>query len=76
MLPGAVSTRWQPTIVDIDADSLPDVLLGTNDGRVFIYATGKPYRADRVHWATVSGGLNHTACWHNSDPRKTAARVL
>ncbi|MGA2440294.1 MAG: hypothetical protein ABSH08_05015, partial [Tepidisphaeraceae bacterium] len=64
MLPGATSTRSQPTITDIDSDGLADVLVGTDDGRVFIYHTGKPYRPELVQWATVDGDLNHTACWH------------
>jgi hypothetical protein len=65
--PPGVSDRCQPTIVDVDGDGLADVLVGTTDGRVFIYHTGKPYRRQRIHWATVDGDLNHTACWHNPD---------
>jgi RNA polymerase sigma factor (sigma-70 family) len=68
MLPGAMSSHCQPTIVDLDGDGLADILVGTNDGRVFIYHTGKPYRRERIHWATIDGDLNHTACWHNPDP--------
>jgi RNA polymerase sigma factor (sigma-70 family) len=70
MLPGATTSRCQPTIVDVDGDGLADVLVGTNDGRVFIYRTGKPYRRERVQWATVNGDLNHTGCWHNPDLTK------
>ncbi len=64
MLPGAVSHRCQATIADIDSDGMADVLMGTQDGRVFIYHTGKAYRPEWVQWATSHGDLNHTGCWH------------
>jgi hypothetical protein len=68
MLPGAISDRCQPTIVDVDGDGLAEILVGTNDGRVFVYHTGKPSRRERIHWSTIDGDLDHTACWHNPDP--------
>jgi hypothetical protein len=64
MLPGAESHRCQATIADIDSDGLADVLMGTQDGRVFIYHTGKAYRREWIQWATSRGDLNHTGCWH------------
>jgi RNA polymerase sigma factor (sigma-70 family) len=64
MLPGGVSHRCQATITDIDGDGMADILMGTQDGRVFIYHTGKAYRPEWVQWATSHGDLNHTSCWH------------
>jgi RNA polymerase sigma factor (sigma-70 family) len=64
MLPGSASHRCQATITDIDGDGMADILMGTQDGRVFIYHTGKAYRPEWVQWATSHGDLNHTSCWH------------
>jgi hypothetical protein len=64
MLPGSVSHRCQATITDIDGDGMAEILMGTQDGRVFIYHTGKAYRPEWVQWATSHGDLNHTSCWH------------
>jgi RNA polymerase sigma factor (sigma-70 family) len=72
MLPGTNSNRCQPTITDIDSDGLADVLVGTDDGRVFIYHTGKAYRPELVQWGTSGGDLNHTGCWHKPGPAATA----
>jgi hypothetical protein len=62
MLPGASNRCGQPTIANIGGEAV--VLDTTDDGRVFVYHTGKPYHAERVQWGTIDGDLNHTACWH------------
>jgi RNA polymerase sigma factor (sigma-70 family) len=56
--------RMQPTITNIGGEAV--VLDATDDGRVFVYHTGKAYHAERVQWGTVDGDLNHTGCWHGA----------
>jgi hypothetical protein len=64
MLGGATNRRGQPTITNIGGEAV--VLDTTDDGRVFVYDTGKAYTAERVQWGTIDGDSNHTGCWHKA----------
>jgi RNA polymerase sigma factor (sigma-70 family) len=64
MLGSATNRRAQPTIANIGGEAV--VLSTTDDGRVFVYHTGKAYCAERVQWGTIDGDLEHTGCWHRA----------
>ncbi len=62
MLPNSINHRTTPTITNLNNETV--ILNTTDDGRVFIYHTNKPYHPDRIQWSTIDGNSNHTACWH------------
>ncbi len=63
MLSTATNRRTTPTITNLNNETV--ILNTTDDGRVFIYHTNKPYHPDRIQWSTIDGNPNHTACWHS-----------
>ena len=54
-----------PSICDLDGDSKAEILLGSVDGRVWVYQTGAELKAQWLHWATQGGNFRHTSCWEN-----------
>jgi hypothetical protein len=53
----------QDTIADLYGDGLAEVLIGTSDGRVYIFHTGLKYTPQWAQWPMFGRDLHHTSCW-------------
>jgi len=45
------------------ATATPDILIGTEDGRVIVFPTGLAYSASWAQWPTQAANPQHTALW-------------
>jgi len=61
--PLTVDVVCQDTLVDLDGDGNAEVLIGTRDGRVFLYHTGLKYSRSWAQWPMIGGNPQHTGCW-------------
>jgi len=61
--PVAVDTECQDTIADLYGDGMAEVLIGTFDGRVYIFHTGLKYTPEWAQWPMFGHDLHHTSCW-------------
>jgi hypothetical protein len=56
-------TECQDTIADLYGDGLAEVLIGTEDGRVFIYHTGLKFTPHWAQWPMFAHDIHHTSSW-------------
>ena len=61
--PFPVDVECQDTIADLYGDGMAEVLIGTVDGRVYIYKTGLKYSPEWAQWPMFGHDLHHTSCW-------------
>jgi RNA polymerase sigma factor (sigma-70 family) len=61
--PEAVDMECQDTIADLYGDGLAEVLIGTSDGRVYIFHTGLKYTPQWAQWPMFGRDVHHTSCW-------------
>jgi hypothetical protein len=56
------------SLVDLKNDGKAEVVLGSLDGRLFVYETGKTYRPEWIQWPTARANFQRTGSW--IDPRR------
>jgi RNA polymerase sigma factor (sigma-70 family) len=61
--PEAVDTECQDTIADLYGDGMAEVLIGTGDGRVYIFHTGLKFTPQWAQWPMFGRDSHHTSCW-------------
>jgi RNA polymerase sigma factor (sigma-70 family) len=61
--PEAIETECQDTIADLYGDGLAEVLIGTADGRVYIFHTGLKFTPEWAQWPMWGRDAHHTSCW-------------
>lgn len=62
-----------PSLCDLDGDGKAEVLLASEDGRVWVFQTDKEIKPEWVQWQTTSGNFRHTSAWF--DPRKITPEI-
>ncbi len=63
MIPAAPDTQCQDTIADVYHDGQAEILIGTEDGRVFIYHTNLKFTPKWAQWPMFAHDLHHTSTW-------------
>jgi hypothetical protein len=61
--PEAIDTQCQDTIADLYGDGMAEVLIGTLDGRVYIFHTGVKYTPRWAQWPMFGRDVHHSSCW-------------
>jgi hypothetical protein len=63
MFPGPAPSTTHCSITDLEHDGVADILFGLTDGQVFVYNTGKAYKAEWMQWETAHGNFRRTGAW-------------
>lgn len=63
LLGDEIAVEVSPSIVDLEGDGKAEILLGSKDGRVWVYQTGMSLKPENLQWATRSGNFRHTGVW-------------
>ncbi len=63
MIPAAPDTQCQDTIADLYHDGQAEILIGTEDGRVFIYHTNLKFTPKWAQWPMFAHDIHHTSTW-------------
>src|SRR6185436_349632 len=53
-------SSMQPTITDLDGDSMAEILFATPSGKVVVYQTKLAIKPQWLQWPTNGGGIRHT----------------
>lgn len=62
-----------PSLCDLDGDGKAEVLLVSEDGRVWVFQTDREIKPEWMQWQTTGGSFRHTSAWF--DPRKITPAI-